>query len=107
MLTTMNGVYSVVLMDLSLTGARTQIVNRRGNLAPILPGRELLVSWGAFEAFGSVVWKASGICGIKFDELLDQATLFRTREIHDVFVAQGGAKQLALEAARNWVEGGT
>ena len=72
-----SGTVRVVLCDLSLGGAKVFTPA----LLPI--GRDVLLRWGAFDAFGTVIWERDGLHGIRFEEPLPAAMLIGTRDLHD------------------------
>jgi hypothetical protein len=63
---TLTETVGVDLLDLSTSGARL-----RGRDLPA-PGEEVIVLLGRLEAFGSVVWRDEGQCGISFDVPLSE-----------------------------------
>ena len=67
---------AVDLLDLSKTGAKLRGRNLPG------PGQEVLVLLGRLEAFGFVIWRDDGQCGVHFDVALTDlavATVERER----------------------------
>jgi hypothetical protein len=52
---------SVVLMDVSHSGAKLQ-----GRLLPAI-GKEIVVHLGPFQAFAKVIWSDRSQCGVSFD----------------------------------------
>jgi hypothetical protein len=65
--TTLARTGSVILVDLSCTGAKV-----RGERLPD-EGDELILSVEGLKAFGTVAWIQPGECGIRFDLALDGA----------------------------------
>ncbi|WP_205481575.1 PilZ domain-containing protein [Sphingomonas arenae] len=65
---------SIVLVDLSCTGARI-----RGNDLPALD-EELVVHAEGLSAFGAVAWSDADECGIRFDLPLDATEVEKVRE---------------------------
>ena len=94
-LETLSGVCDVQLLDLSQTGARLQTL--RPN-----PGRSVILRWLDFEAYGDVVWEASGLLGMKFDPPLTSEIILATRERAPGIVQEFNP---ARDAARAWAMG--
>ena len=63
---TLTETVGVDLLDLSTSGAKL-----RGRGLPA-PGEQVIVLLGRLEAFGSVVWRDEGQCGISFDVPLSE-----------------------------------
>ena len=104
-LVTLFGSLPAILLDISLTGARCLVTNNRGITNPLRTGKEVVLEWGQFDAFGTIIWEGDGLCGIQFDPIISPSVLIATRDIHDDFVQQGGLKYLAADSVRDWVEG--
>ena len=66
---TIHGSKSVVVEDVSTTGAKV-----RGRDLPA-PGKQVLIWMEGLDVLGSVAWSRSGECGIRFDASLDAAAL--------------------------------
>ena len=60
-LMTMTDTHNVDLVDLSRCGAKL------GGIHLPAPGQEVLILTGRLEAFGTVVWRRQGKCGVAFD----------------------------------------
>lgn len=104
-LVTLFGSLPAFLLDISLTGARCLVTNNRGITNPLRSGKEVVLEWSQFDAFGTIIWEGEGICGILFDPIISPSVLVATRDIHDAFVQQGGLKHMEASSVRDWVEG--
>ncbi len=89
-----------ILCDLSLTGARLHAAE------PPRTGLEVLVEWDRFDAFGEVVWSASGVCGVHFFDPIASSVLIATRGLDDAAHLPRD-RELLRQVARQWVEGST
>ncbi len=96
---TLGGYSSVLLADLSQSGARVQL--HEGEV--LKPGAQGMLSWLGYEAFGAVVWCRYGFAGMEFDELLPADILLDTRERVDRGLALS-EQQLDYLKAREWFE---
>ena len=92
---TLFGTHNTVLLDLSLTGARIRAC------ADMAAGQEVLLAWGTYEAFGTIIWRSDGMCGIGFEELISPASLVSTRDLEHL----PSDRELDRGAARDWVQG--
>lgn len=99
-LTTRADMLRGVLVDLSLSGASLIVPGT------IVPGREAVLEWGRFDAFGEIVWRRADRCGIAFFEPLSPAVLIATRNL-DALEHLPQDRELARQVARGWVEGRT
>lgn len=72
-LVTLDGTRGTVLVDLSAGGARIKAHDG------LRPGQQVVLRWAGFEAYGAVQWVARGLCGLAFDEPIDQRVLIGTR----------------------------
>lgn len=106
-LVTLFGSLPSILLDISLTGARCLLTNQRGNSNRLRTGKEVVLEWDQFDAFGSIVWEDDWLCGVQFDPIIPPSVLVATRDIHDRFVQQGGLRIMAADFVREWVEGKT
>ncbi len=97
---TLGGYSSVLLADLSQSGARVHL----GEGEELKPGAQGMLSWLGFEAFGTVVWCRYGHAGLEFDELLPADILLDTREKVDLGLTLT-EEQLTAIQARAWFEG--
>lgn len=95
-LTTLDGRQSVVLSDLSPTGARLTLSK------DIRLNQEGVLEWDRHEAFGTIVWFKGRECGLHFDETLPMRILVATRELHDA-TGLRSLRELDREMARAWV----
>lgn len=104
-LVTLFGSLPVILLDISLTGARCLVTNNRGITNPLRTGKEVVLEWGQFDAFGTIIWEGEGLCGIQFDPIISPSVLVATRDIHDDFVQQGGLRHMAADPCANGSKG--
>lgn len=88
----------VVLRDISLWGASIAVDRE------LALGLELVVEWGAFDAFGEVVWSDAQSCGIRFIDPISPDTLMATRELDDHNRLPRDS-DLLRQIARGWAEG--
>lgn len=88
----------VILVDLSMTGARLVADN------PPAVGTEAMLHWDRYEAFGEVVWAQGVQFGLSFEEPISEQDVLATRELDDV-ARLPHDKELLRQAAREWVEG--
>lgn len=93
-----DGLQSVVLHDLSKTGAKVLLEEAR----PVSQG---VLSWMDFEVFGEVAWRRGRWCGIEFDEQVSEACLVRTRADAPALPAE--ARERLLNQAEEFVAGET
>lgn len=91
---------AVILEDLSLHGAK--IITH----AVLKPGTEAVLEWHGFEAFGEVVWCASGRCGLSFFDMITPEVLLATRDLDDAGHLPRDS-DLARESAQQWAQGKT
>jgi hypothetical protein len=87
-----------VLLDLSLTGARIR------SSSEVRVGQQAVLSWAHYEAFGEIVWVAHGLCGMVFEDPLDPAVLFATRDL-DASERLPSDRELERNLMREWVDG--
>lgn len=66
---TLAGYLRAELINISETGAKL-----RGRQMPPVGG-DVLLKLGGNEVFGCVVWAAPGLCGVQFDEVIEEALL--------------------------------
>ncbi|MFM5929456.1 MAG: PilZ domain-containing protein [Novosphingobium sp.] len=95
---TTGGTLTARLCDLSYFGAR---LSCESDLAP---GREVIVRWGPYEAFGIIVWANGRGMGVRFFETLEPAVLIDTRNRDDVEIERTDNDSNRV-AARNFVQG--
>jgi hypothetical protein len=95
--------HPVVLLNISLTGARVML--RENILPPPAVGAQVVLQWDSGEAFGNVLRIARGDIGIAFDEPVSPEMLVATRELHDDLARRGGLISLLREEARIFVQG--
>ena len=87
-----------ILCDLSLQGAQIETD------ALTVPGQEIVLQWGPFEAFGTIVWSAGTRCGIGLHQSLSPQTLVATRDLDDAHHLPR-TSQIVRDEARRWAEG--
>ena len=104
-LTTLNGVHGAHLIDLSLTGAKVLVTDRRGITEALRPGQGAVLEWAGYEAFGSLIWAEGDLCGISFEDRLDPNSLLATRDLEDRYAAAGRARSDLMRTTRDWVQG--
>ena len=94
----LSGNRQVTLLDVSRSGARVE--------GPQLPavGRDIVLRCEGIDAFGTVVWAASGRCGIRFDQPVPGADVVELRRLA---AAAGRSKMTPEErqAAADWANG--
>jgi hypothetical protein len=95
---TVTDTIGVDLIDVSKSGAKL-----RGHNLPA-PGEDVLVLLGRLEAFGSVVWRDDGHCGVRFDVALSERAL-STVESEQGPSSLVGLGREALLAASDWQNG--
>jgi hypothetical protein len=95
----LDGVSRPVLADLSTAGARLS-----GPFGELRVGAEAVLLWDRFEAFGRVMWRDSGQCGIRFYDPIARIDLIATRILDDV-QRLPSERELARVAARQFVSG--
>ena len=86
-----------VLIDISATGVRLSLNN------PPKPGECAVLQIENIEAFGTVVWRNSNCCGIRFDKSIREGALIQLRQSSSTSVQ---AERLeTLEFAQKWAQG--
>lgn len=93
-----NGRSRIDLLEVSLTGARIR--------GPKLPGvgREVILTCGQIDAFGTVVWANLNRRGIAFDEPISTKELLALREA-SVSAARSGITPDERQAIADWASG--
>lgn len=104
-ITTINGLYRALLQDISLTGARVHITDRRGIVESLLPGQDAVLEWADFEAFGTLIWVEGEACGLSFEEIVRPEILIQTRDLEDRYAAAGRSASDLRRTTKAWVEG--
>lgn len=66
---TLSSSRSVILLDVSKTGARMRVRE------PLAQGQVVWIKAQPADIFGTVVWSRGRMCGMRFDEPLDDDTL--------------------------------
>ncbi|MBK6801670.1 MAG: PilZ domain-containing protein [Novosphingobium sp.] len=103
------GSIGAALLDISLTGAKLQIISKRRVAEGLRPRERVVISWVSFEVMGSVVWTHSDLFGVRFDEFVPPKVLIATRDLSDEVMAQGGRPAVMQDqvrrAVRDWVNG--
>ncbi|MDE2412561.1 MAG: PilZ domain-containing protein [Sphingomonadales bacterium] len=97
-LITRDGDAKVILTDLSQTGARVQTA---ANLAA---KGEAVLLWFGMEAFGSVVWTRTGLCGFRFFDPIPHNWLIVSRDLDETNAVRD-EREVARQIAREWVAG--
>lgn len=97
-LETLSATTSVVLHDISLTGAKISAP------ASLRTGQDCVLLWDGHEAFGRLVWARAGFCGIAFDRPIAPQVLIATRDRNDVECLPDDF-ELRRQAARNFSTG--
>jgi len=72
-LTTLDGTCSVVLLNLSLSGAKILAETR------LREGSEAILQWESLEAFGEIMWVDGSIVGLRFETEVDHDVLLAAR----------------------------
>ncbi len=104
-ITTLNGTQNVQLLDISLTGARLALSDRRGITDHLRSGMDAALEWDRFEAFGTIIWSARDEFGMRFDEGVHPKVLIETRDLHDRQKRTCGDQYENIQSARNWAHG--
>lgn len=68
----LDGQQSVVLQDISASGAKVQLAKAE----PLSKG---ILTWLTYEVYADVVWRDGHWCGLKFDNLISNQCLVETR----------------------------
>lgn len=92
------GAQDVLLLDLSLTGARVALREA------VTVGRDMILAWSLFEAFGRIVWTNHATCGLRFERRLPPEILIATRDLHDCALPRDDRTRVRA-LAKAWVEG--
>ena len=88
---------TIEIVEISATGARL-----RGAALPA-EGQFVLLRAGPLDLFGEVVWHRGDLCGIHFDEPLDDPCVKRMRR--DNRVASINVTSADRQAAEDWASG--
>ncbi len=104
-ITSLLGTYNVVLEDISLTGARVCIVDRRGNTETPRAKALLVLEWFGFDAFGEVTWRMGDRLGIAFEQIIAPAVLIKTRDMEDEQLGSRKAREEMRSYMENWSSG--
>ena len=93
-----NGRQRIDLLEVSLAGARIK--------GPNLPGvgRDVILTCGQFDAFGTIVWASSNRRGILFDEPISTTELVALRH-ESVSAADSGTTPDERQAMADWANG--
>src|SRR5437763_1162851 len=94
----LGGRNSASLLDVSRTGARLE-----GAQLPTA-GKDVVLRCGSVDTFGTVVWNASGRCGVHFDEPIGGKELVALRGIA-VATERSGMTPEELQARADWANG--
>jgi hypothetical protein len=94
----LSGRGTAILVNLSCAGAQLS-----GESLPGL-GKDVLLTCGAIEIFGTVVWSEEERCGVSFDEPIGRAALSELRRTAWQ-VARSSMSDEVIQAAADWVNG--
>lgn len=97
-ITTIHGSMTVLLTDLSTSGAR---IATNENLRP---GHSAVLWWSGLEAFGEVRWCEDGVCGIGFVDPIGTEAVLRTRAL-DAEARMADPRDSVRRAAEAFVRG--
>jgi hypothetical protein len=97
-LESLDGTRRVSLLEVSLSGARLEG-------APLPPvGKDVVLTCGTVEAFGTIAWAAGERCGVHFDEPISIPELVALRRVA-VAAKHAGMTPEEYEAATDWQTG--
>ena len=96
-LTFVDGIYRVVLLDLSQTGARIATARQPR------PGLNGVIESGDLDAFCTVVWSDARYCGVAFELPLPARVMIAMRDFADTFPIM--EREAFRRDVRNWVRG--
>ncbi len=106
----MFGSEDILLFDLSLTGAKIGLSEKRKVEETLRTGIDAVLAWEGHETFGQLMWVAKDSVGIEFEQNIGTRALMATRAQHDEMVANGGletySEHLSEDAAKGWANGG-
>ena len=95
-LITLDGTLQATLLDLSFRGAKVVLGS-----AALRCGASAVLTWGSFEAFGTIVWTRDQSCGLDFETPLKPQILIATRDLADTTPRVDSNRV----AAKGWVTG--
>lgn len=95
---TLSGRCDPTLMNLSCAGAGLE-----GQGLPGV-GKDVLLTCGTIEVFGTVLWSADGRCGVCFDEPISRHVLAELRRTA-AMAANSRVTEDEIQAAADWVNG--
>jgi PilZ domain-containing protein len=95
---TLDGTRRVSLLEVSLSGARLE-----GETLPPV-GKDVVLTCGSVEAFGTIVWAAGERCGVHFDDPIGIPELVALRRVA-VAAKDAGMTAEEYEAAADWQTG--
>jgi PilZ domain len=90
--------HAAILENLSRSGAKLRLE------IPPPRGRDAVLRWDRFEAFGRVSWVTGSRCGLIFTSPLSEDALRTTLALNEASPAPEDAHSVSA-AARAWVEG--
>ena len=96
-LITHEGVFPCALADIAYNGARIYLPG-----CALRSGRDAILVWEQFEAFGDVVWNNGDFLALRFEEPLVRSVLLGTRQAEDAR-SLPLQRQLTREAAQAFV----
>ncbi len=97
-LETIYGNVKVVLIDLSQSGGHLLTGEKQ------LCGKDAVLGWLQYEAFGRIVWSTDRQAGLEFDGMLTPQTLLATRDAAERDPRKEEQREAFL-AARAWYNG--
>ena len=95
---TLSGRGNATLSNLSCAGAQLEGQKLPG------PGKDVLLTCGAIEIFGTVHWSADGRCGVCFDEPISRQVVAELRRTAAA-AAHSRVNEDEIQAAADWVNG--
>ena len=94
----LSGRGDATLLNLSCTGAALA-----GQRLPGI-GKDVLLTCGSIEIFGTVVWAADGRCGVRFDEPISTKSVSELRRTA-LQAADSPMSEDEKQAAADWLNG--
>jgi hypothetical protein len=95
---TLDGTRRVSLLEVSLSGARLE----GATLPPV--GKDVVLTCGSVEAFGTIAWAAGERCGVHFDDPISIPELVALRRVA-VAAEDSGMTLEEYEAVSDWQSG--
>ena len=94
----LSGHLHIVVLDVSRTGARLE-----SDRLPAV-GKEIILRCGGIDTFGTIVWAASGRCGMQFDEPISVQDLKTLRGLYAA-IQRSPLTPEERQAAADWASG--